>query len=258
MIIAFSFLTALPFPLLNKINYKKKNISISVIFYPIVGLFYGLIIYLTAKYLNNIDKILLSIIVVTIPLVLSKFLHLDGLLDVFDAFLTSKSKEERLVILKDPHLGSYAVGGGIIFIILKTAVIKIMLSCPFLIIYFLIIPVLSKYAMVFLASISVYPRKSGTGQFLIGKINALVFITITIVTVLILTLFLLFNSCSVNFLVITVSAICTVFIITLLFKLYSYRKIGGVTGDVLGALNELVELCIPAIILIISRVIKIC
>jgi len=243
-------------PFLNKINYSDKNALRSVVFYPVIGLFYGSIIYFTAKYLFNIDKLLLSIIIVGIPLVLSKFLHMDGLMDVLDAFLASKSREERLVILKDPHIGSYAVGGALIFMLLKIAVTNLIVSDLSLIKYFIIIPVLSRYAMVFLAYISIYPRKSGTAQFLIGKITAGIFIAVNVIILIILTVFILICSYSGKFLLITASSLGLVFIIALLFRLYSCKKIGGVTGDVLGALNELTELCIPAVILILNNGIK--
>ncbi len=255
-IIAFSFLTAVPVPFLNKVKYSDKNVLRSVIFYPLTGLFYGFIIFLTAKYLFNIDKLLLTIIIVSIPPVLSKFLHLDGLLDVLDAFLSSKSKEERLVILKDPHIGSYAAGGALIFMLLKIALTDLIISDLSLINFFIIIPVLSRHSMVFLAYISVYPRKKGTAQFLVGKIKAGLFITVNLITVLILTVFVLINHHHADFLLLTVSAVCTVFMVSLLFKFYSYAKIGGVTGDVLGALNELIELCIPAVILAVNSGIK--
>ena len=81
LLTAFSFLTILPIPFFKKIKLNEKIINSSMEFYPIVGLFYGVVIYLITLFLLKIkaDILLISIIIILLPYALNKFLHFDGL-----------------------------------------------------------------------------------------------------------------------------------------------------------------------------------
>lgn len=251
LVIAFSFLTSLPFPFLDKIKYDEDNIPFSLIFYPVVGLFFGLVLFFSTRLLLYIklNLSLVSLAVISIPYIINKFLHFDGLSDTIDAFLPSKTKEERLKILKDTNVGSFAVGVLILFVLLKFELIKIFLTNKELLSLVIIIPVFSKYSMVFLSFISKYPRKEGTAFYIVGRIKISAFLISTfsflIINLIFLVLFLSFYN-----LIIISFQILFIFIFSILFKIYSNHKIGGVTGDVLGALNEIIELLLFVIIII--------
>lgn len=241
-IIAFSFLTCIPVPFLNKINFEEKNIRLSLIFFPLIGLFYGLILYFSIKLLLylEINISLISLTVIFLPYFINKFLHFDGLCDTVDAFLPDKTAEERLKILKDTNVGSYAIGVIIFFVFLKLELVKIFLNnnlLPFL----LIIPVFSRYSLVLLSFISRYPRKQGTAFNIVGKVSFKIFLTSTLFFILINCFFLIifFNFYFfINIIILTIF----IYLFSLLFKLYSDYKINGVTGDILGAQNEIIEL----------------
>lgn len=80
-------------------------------FYPVVGLIVGLIWYGVYKLLQFIgaSTMITAAITMIIPFVLTGMLHLDGFMDVCDALLSRRSKEEKLRILKDSHTGAFAV-----------------------------------------------------------------------------------------------------------------------------------------------------
>jgi adenosylcobinamide-GDP ribazoletransferase len=251
-IIAFSFLTCIPVPYINKINFEEENIRFSLIFYPLIGLFFGLLVFFSIQLLLyfKINLSIISVAVISIPYLINKFLHFDGLCDTIDAFLPDKSSEERLKILKDTNIGSYAIGVMILFILLKFELIIIILKNN-LIPLLIIIPVLSRYSLVFLMFISKYPRKQGTAFSMVGKISLSIFLISTLFFIIINSacIYIFFNF---KYLIITVILIFFIYIFSFLFKLYSDYKINGVTGDILGAQNEIIELLSIIIIIITS------
>jgi len=251
-IIAFTLLTRIPFPFIKKLNFTEKRLAFSLSFFPIVGLFFGILLYFSAKLLIfiNLQTEFTAIIILALPYIINKFFHFDGLMDVFDAFLTDKSKEERLKILKDSNTGSFALGGAVIFILLKYIILKSFLKEESLINFLILIPVFSRFSMVLMAFKSAYPRESGTGFNIIGKISILVFITSLSFLILIIICFVLIFGYSIIFILYLTAIFIIMIIFVLLLKLYSYRKIGGITGDVLGTVNELIEALLIIIALI--------
>jgi adenosylcobinamide-GDP ribazoletransferase len=253
LITAFSFLTIIPVPIFKRIKLNEKTINNSVAFYPIVGLFFGVVSYLITLILIKIktDPLLVSFAVIISPYLLNKFLHFDGLCDVADSFLANKTQKERLIILKDSRIGSFALGSGVFFILLKFIIIKIIIGYIFLIPLLILFPVYSRFGIIFLSKISKYPRKKGTAFFIVGKISNNVFIISILILIIISFLFLLFFGFV--FIVYLMFLIFILFFFIVIFSKYSLKKINGVTGDVLGAAIELLELILPAAALIIFK-----
>ena len=256
IVIAFSFLTILPVPYLKKIKLTEKVINNSVIFYPLVGLFYGLVSYLIAAILIHIrtDYLLISFVILCTSFALNKFLHFDGLCDTADAFLANKSQKERLIILKDSRIGSFALGFGVLFILFKFIIIKMLMNNILLIPLFIVFPLYSRFGIIFLSKISKYPRKNGTAFFIIGKVGNNVIIISFLLLFSITILFSLFFGFAFIIYLIFLFVFMIVFI--LIFQRYSIKKINGVTGDVLGAAIELLELIMPAAAIIIFKIIN--
>ncbi|MDU4889657.1 MAG: adenosylcobinamide-GDP ribazoletransferase [Clostridium sp.] len=80
-------------------------------FYPVVGLIVGFIWYGVYKVLQLLgaSTMITAAIIMIVPFILTGMLHLDGFMDVCDALLSRRSKEEKLRILKDSHTGAFAV-----------------------------------------------------------------------------------------------------------------------------------------------------
>jgi adenosylcobinamide-GDP ribazoletransferase len=250
LIFAFNFLTRMPIRTGWIGEYNDRIIANSVMFFPVVGVLYGFVLFFTAMAfkLVSIPVDIQAVLLIALPYVMNRFLHFDGLCDVFDAFLADKSKTERLGILKDSRIGSFALGSAVIFMLLKFSIMKAFISINGMIPCFIIIPVFSRYSMTVLAFFSKYPRENGTASAIVGKISMGAFLTGTALFFLIIAIFTLFISgisFNIRLFLICFNAMAG-FII--LFGYYSRRKIGGVTGDVLGAANEIVELIILSIL----------
>ena len=62
------------------------------------------------------------------PFILTGMLHLDGYMDVCDALLSRRDKQEKLRILKDPHTGAFAVISVIMLFILNFSTLHTVIS----------------------------------------------------------------------------------------------------------------------------------
>ena len=93
-----------------------------LLFLPVVGLMIGLVwaicVWLRERYLPGP---LGAALVAVIPYILSGFIHLDGYMDCSDAVLSRRDLETRRKILKDSHVGSFAVVALVILFLLEFA-----------------------------------------------------------------------------------------------------------------------------------------
>ena len=107
-LMAISMFTVIPLPRYEWDDEGGKNI---MKFYPVIGLIVGLIWYGVFRLLNLLGASIMVTTAITLitPFILTGMLHLDGYMDVCDALLSRRDKEEKLRILKDPHTGAFAV-----------------------------------------------------------------------------------------------------------------------------------------------------
>ncbi|MBS4958007.1 MAG: adenosylcobinamide-GDP ribazoletransferase [Clostridium sp.] len=107
-LMAISMFTVIPLPRYEWDDEGGKNI---MKFYPVIGLIVGLIWYGAFRLLSLLGASIMVTTAITLitPFILTGMLHLDGYMDVCDALLSRRNKEEKLRILKDPHTGAFAV-----------------------------------------------------------------------------------------------------------------------------------------------------
>jgi len=105
---ALGMFTAIPCPYRP---WDEDARSMMILFLPIIGLFVGAI-WMGIGMLGELiamPRLLMAAVMAILPYLLTGFIHLDGYMDVSDAVLSRRSAEERRRILKDPHVGSFAV-----------------------------------------------------------------------------------------------------------------------------------------------------
>ncbi|TBH20831.1 adenosylcobinamide-GDP ribazoletransferase [Thermus thermamylovorans] len=111
--LALALLTV--FPLAPK-EARPEEFRQTTPFFPLAGYALGLPLALLA--ILPLPEGLFAALALALLLGLTGFLHLDGLLDVADALLGARPREERLRLLKDPHLGAFAFGVGGLYLLL--------------------------------------------------------------------------------------------------------------------------------------------
>ena len=86
-------------------------------YFPLVGLVLGGILAALDFLLRPVlPGLLLSVVLITALIVLTRGLHLDGFMDTCDALLGGFTRERRLEIFKDSHVGAFAVIGVVMFL----------------------------------------------------------------------------------------------------------------------------------------------
>lgn len=155
--LALGFLTTFPVPNLGEV--KEGEMRSASAFYPVAGYAIGSVLGLLAWLSSGLPHGLGGAVLLAAWLVLTGMLHLDGLLDSADALLAMKPVSERLRILRDVHLGSFAFGVGFVALLLKWQLLSSAPSPEFL----LALPALVRFAL--LLPMNLYPaaREEGLG-----------------------------------------------------------------------------------------------
>lgn len=230
---ALSFLTI--FPARLRADVTQQAISNSRAWFPLVGLLLGLVLvglewalafvfplYLTAAFL------------VVFLIVITRAFHLDGLMDTCDGLLGGDTPERRREIMRDSHVGAFAVAGGAGVILLKYAAVVALLSLdmPGKEWALLLFPAFSRYAMVLQLMTFRYVRAPGLGSPFHGHDARVMSIVATVLSVLAALLLGGIGG------VLVLAAVC---LLTLLLGQGMVALAGGMTGDTYGATNELME-----------------
>ncbi len=234
LIYALRFMTVIP------IKWKEGEdlgeVARSISFFPFVGLIIGLShvgFYLLM--IRFFSPLFSSVLLIAWWVFITGGLHLDGLADTADGVWAGTTKERRLEIMKDSRTGVFGVITLISFLLLKTVALNEIITLHSNSIYSVLIgaPIVGRWISVF--SIYFFPsaRKEGLGIFFkenIGIKELLVSLFLTIV-------FLYFSG--------GFQALIALVLITgasLGFAQFFRSKLGGLTGDIYGALCEVAEL----------------
>ena len=115
--VAFSMYSRIPMP---RFKWDERDMRYHLIFFPLVGAVIGGLLYLwhLGDYYFSFPTLLFSGVTVAILLLITGGFHLDGFIDTSDALSSYKEKEERLKIMKDPHVGAFGIIRTIILLLL--------------------------------------------------------------------------------------------------------------------------------------------
>ena len=107
-IIAFSMYSQIPMP---QFEWKEEDMKYMLCFFPLVGAVIGLCLYGWEKLCMGmeINGVCRTLVGTAIPLLLTGGIHVDGYMDTMDAFHSYQSRERKIEILKDPHIGAFSV-----------------------------------------------------------------------------------------------------------------------------------------------------
>jgi adenosylcobinamide-GDP ribazoletransferase len=244
-----SFLVALAFLTVMPIRFRTMPdagiIVRSRFWYPVVGLLLGAFIGGWTGLVAWLEAPLPgAFLILAVWVGSTAALHLDGVADVCDGLFGGATPEERLKIMKDPHVGAFGIIGVVLIVLGKFAGLVHLLgwlptSAPWLVgaaVW------LARCHVVSVASLGSYPRSDGTGKLLIEATRRWegwlqLFLTATIVSLLAVALYQVQGGFFLVMWLWLPSAVLTLLLHGLLF-----RRLGGTTGDCLGASIELFEL----------------
>ena len=241
---ALRFLTILPitsFLSSNNTNQDEEaleeNFANSMAFFPLVGMLIGILLVVLRRifYYLPVSPLVGDTLVLIVWIWLSGGLHLDGFADSVDGFLGGHNKEEILNIMKDSATGAKGAVALVSLLLLKfVLLIEMPLFLKDAVLFFT--PTIGRWSMVIAAFLGKPARlKNSMGKLFIDYIGwrEVIFASLTMAVIGILLFKLYFLP----------MVIIGIGIVLLILK-YCQKKIGGISGDILGAINEIVEVSI--------------
>ncbi|MDP9784037.1 adenosylcobinamide-GDP ribazoletransferase [Pseudomonas fluorescens] len=231
--IALQFLSSLPVRLPGMP--EPEQLGRSLLFYPLVGLLFGALLWLLNALLLGAPPLLHAALLLTAWVLLSGGLHLDGLADSADAWLGGFGDRERtLLIMKDPRSGPIAVITLVLVLLLKfTALLALIEQGRGVML--IIVPVLGRAALLGLFLTTPYVRAGGLGQALADHLPRRAGWQVLWVGAL---------GCV---LVVGWAGVVALLVAVAVFiglRQMMLRRLAGCTGDTAGALLELLEMAV--------------
>ena len=230
-LLALSLLTRIPAGRFDEI--ADEDSGRSVLFYPVIGLLIGLILYLPVLLFQNTPPHFLAAIVITLWAIITGGLHLDGLADSADGWLGGLGDKERtLRIMKDPVVGAAGAIALVCFLLLKFTALTALIenNMAWLLI---LTPVLGRLIILVTFHTTEYANKTGMANTVVENLPKNLSLIITLVSLLILGFLNLWG------------LIC-VFIGFYLLRRLMIKRLGGCTGDTVGATVEISEMLFMA------------
>lgn len=242
-ILMIQFFTRIPIRI--NVLAEEKDFSKGLPYFPLVGLVIGIFNYLVFFIFSYLGEGLLPIVFWLLAnIVVTGAIHIDGLADTCDGLLSSRSKERMLEIMKDSRIGTNGVIAIAMDLLTRlTFMFSLSLSIrPFVII---LSPIVGKSFALMLIWISSYARKNGgMGGLFYNDMSKLHVILGLLSGALMVSLIYSWK-------LLLVLIPCLIFI--LIYRRFVINKIDGMTGDTLGAANELAEICFMGFICVFER-----
>jgi adenosylcobinamide-GDP ribazoletransferase len=233
--LAISFLTILP--VIDRNPASEETVAASFAWFPIVGFLIGVALvgedWLLAFFFAQVIRSVLVVISLT---VVTGAVHLDGLADTADALGAGRDRERALDILHDSRVGTF--GASAIFFDLTLKILALSTLAGHRRYAALIFaPMLARWAMLIVSAGLPYLRASGSGSTLLsGKISGARTAVVAIFSLVVMLILGELHAIAVSIAV----AVAIVFAM----RSFCRRWLGGVTGDLIGACGELVEIAV--------------
>jgi len=228
LILAFGFLTRLPVPHLD--DFREDELNSSALWFPLVGLCIGLLLCMAVVLGLNANHWLAALLVVLAWVGITGALHLDGAADMADALGAAHRDPERLLaVMKDPHTGTFGVVVIVAILLTKLIAVAWVVESPDIDLWaLLLIPAWARLGAIFWSQ-SLDAIAAGSAERFKWEIPEQS-IWLWGVGLFIFTIF----AVSMLFAIAAVGAL-------LLWRAYLNKRLGGMSGDCLGAGIEYCE-----------------
>jgi len=241
-ILTLQFLTRIPIN--ADLKATEEDFAKGVVYFPIVGLIVGgfqlLVLYAASRLLGGIFPVVCCLLAGT---AITGGFHVDGLADTCDGIFSSRTRDRMLEIMKDSRIGSNGTIAIVFDYMFRLALLS-MLGGKVLYTAVLLSPVAAKTLMVLLMKTSTYARSGpGLGGLYLERQTAGRTALAAVLGLLIIAGFTGLWG---------MAALATSAGVGFLYRSFIYSKLKGMTGDTLGAANELLEICFIFIVAVMA------
>jgi adenosylcobinamide-GDP ribazoletransferase len=246
---ALRFLTIIPVPLWREARPEEVGGSLS--YFPVVGFIIGLILAVLNWLLGLIlPPAVVNGLLIAAMVLLSGALHLDGFIDTCDGLAGHRTVEDRWRIMHDSRSGAFGIVGAVVLLLVKYASLS---SVPAYLMTatLVIMPVVSRWAMVYAVFAYPYARPAGLGKIFKEGTSRRGLALATVFTLAVAIGAAWWAKINYFYLVGLVIVSGT-WLLTLLMATYLKRKLAGLTGDTYGAINEVAEVGVLLIVCLLA------
>lgn len=227
LILLLQFFSRIPINI--NVDFNEKNLKYSVFFLPLVGAIIGglggLVYYLLCPY----NKLIASFLALLTTIIITGGLHIDGLSDTFDGFMSNRNKEKTLEIMRDSRIGAFGVLSVFLLLIFKLILIMSIEEVP---LAMLLSFANSRLVISWIIAYKKTARPDGLGKMFNNSNPKKLIIISTIIYISILTFL------NIKYII----PLVVTFLMAEYVSHVAYKKIDGLTGDVYGAIIELGDL----------------
>jgi adenosylcobinamide-GDP ribazoletransferase len=231
--LAVGFLTILP--VIDNRRASEDAVAASFEWFPLVGFMLGLALCGDDLILSYaFGQVMRSVLVVLSLVVITGAVHVDGLADTADALGAGRDRERALEILQDSRIGTFGAIAIFFDLILKILALSTLSGSAR---YFALIlaPGLARYAMVLVSRQIDYLRSAGAGSTLLAHRGGRLRHKIVFVLPFVFVVAAKFQGAK---------ALLVAIAVAIAMRWFYKRWLGGVTGDLIGACGELVEIAV--------------
>ena len=247
LVMAFSLFTVIPMP---QVNWSERNMRYLMAAFPAVGLLIGALVWGWWHLCGMLGfaSLMRAAGVTLIPVALTGGIHLDGFADVMDALSSHAEPERKRQIMKDPHVGAFAIMGVCCYLIAYLALASevdeehlLSLAC---------VPILSRCLS---SHATVTFRKASKTGMLAAEGTTVGAPAIRLVVLgIYMAVGALLVACdgAVGVLVVMAAVVVLLYV-----KRIAEREFGGMGGDLAGFFLQLAELVMLAVIAVVGRLV---
>ena len=236
--LAVHFLTRIPTPF--EVDYSPERLNAASRYYPLVGAIIGIVAALAFGIANLVLPTIVAVLIATAATaLLTGAFHEDGLADTFDGISGAYDRARSLEIMTDSRIGTFGALALIIVISAKVAALSSLPDTTTIITALIAAHIISRTSTVIVMATSRYAKPDGIAgpqDQPLRPINTIIATLTALITIAALAFFLSP----------TAALLATAGAITghILIRLYFQPRLGGHTGDTLGATQQITELAI--------------
>ena len=250
-----NFINALQFLTIITVRRKQPieegDLAKSMFYFPFIGFLIGLFLIYADKFftLVALPQTLANLFLVLLSVVITRALHIDGLADTLDGIMGGHSQESRLAIMKDSRIGTAGALGIFFILFIKYLCLNSLFNGE-KIAALLTAPMLARWSHTIMVFKANYGRENGMGKAFVGHLRSSGLAAASTLAAG-LTVFVIIRE-ETRAVILAAALICGVVLLTLLGRSYLDRKLGGVTGDAIGAVSELNETLVLIMFVLLS------
>jgi len=230
---ALQFLTTIPIPWRREVS--PEELGRSAGYFPVIGLIIGLILVgLNWLFGLILPSAVVNALLIVSLVVISGALHLDGFVDTCDGIAGHKPTEDRWQVMHDSRVGGFGIVDVVLLLLVKYVSLN-SIPEPLMMTALVLMPVVSRWAMVYAVFAYPYAKPSGLGKVFKQGTSWPRFTMATLIALVVVVALALLAGLAIIFIMFLT------WVMTVAMAAYFKSKFSGLTGDTYGAINEFAE-----------------